>query len=216
MPVIEVWHGDKVKAAILKGIEESLTVVGTVARDELRKVVGIPNTGVSVRRKRGTGDFRNVGRTRLTDSERKRLTKMHVSSTKSVAAERELKKRAQRRQAREVAAGRAAERGQKKARGNSPGTGTRTIYPNPSRPGEPPRKITGQGQQNIFFAVDPKGQKVKIGVRGGGIHLAYLELGTSRIAPRPWLLTTMLRMTPRLREIYVKILRGQLRKLKPA
>ena len=55
-----------------------------------------------------------------------------------------------------------------------------------SRPGEPPRKQTGQLRASVTHAVDPDKLTVRIGspLKYG----MYLELGTKRgLLPRPWL-----------------------------
>ena len=56
----------------------------------------------------------------------------------------------------------------------------------PSRPGEPPKKVTGHLRMNIQKEVSTDGMSARIGT-----NVPYgkmLELGTSRnLAPRPWL-----------------------------
>jgi hypothetical protein len=69
---------------------------------------------------------------------------------------------------------------------------TRTIYPNPSKPGESPRLRTGFGRNNIVVNHDPKGRYTRIGVTRNGMYMFYLEVGTRRIQRRPWLLKTLL------------------------
>ncbi len=69
---------------------------------------------------------------------------------------------------------------------------TRTIYPNPSKPGEPPRLRTGFGRKNIVVNHDPKGKYTRVGVSANGIYMFYLEVGTRRIARRPWLMQTLM------------------------
>jgi len=79
---------------------------------------------------------------------------------------------------------------------NVPNTGTRgrrggTVYRNPSRPGEPPRKITGWLQRNVVYELDVGGLKARVGLAANATYGAYLELGTHRVRPRPWLLSTL-------------------------
>lgn len=69
---------------------------------------------------------------------------------------------------------------------------TRTIYPNPSKPGESPRLRTGFGRRNVVVNHDPRGQWARVGVSQNGIYMFYLEVGTRRIARRPWLLKTLI------------------------
>ena len=92
---------------------------------------------------------------------------------------------------------------------NRPNTGTRrkrkratsaggkgsgyTTYDNSSKPGEPPRKRTGHGQSQIVweFNGDTNAPAARVGVKENGLYMAYLELGTRRIAKRPWLLRAL-------------------------
>jgi len=69
---------------------------------------------------------------------------------------------------------------------------TRTIYPNPSKPGEPPKLRTGFGRRNIVVNHDPKGKYTRVGVSANGMYMFYLEVGTRRVARRPWLLRTLI------------------------
>jgi hypothetical protein len=69
---------------------------------------------------------------------------------------------------------------------------SRTIYPNPSKPGEAPRLRTGFGRKNIVINHDPKGRYVRIGVSQNGMYMFHLEVGTRRIARRPWLMKTLI------------------------
>lgn len=88
---------------------------------------------------------------------------------------------------------------------NRPNTGTRrkrkrttvagkkgsgyTTYDRPSLPGEAPKKRTGHGQSQIVweFNGDTRDPACRVGVKENGLYMAYLELGTRRIRPRPWL-----------------------------
>jgi hypothetical protein len=75
------------------------------------------------------------------------------------------------------------------AQGGGPKGSQYTVYENPSQPGEPPHLITGTGLSNIIYELsdDPDKPAARVGVMKGGIHMAYLELGTKRVEPRPWL-----------------------------
>ena len=68
---------------------------------------------------------------------------------------------------------------------------TRTIYPNPSKPGESPRLRTGFGRRNIVVNHDPKGEYARVGITKNAMYMFYLELGTRHIARRPWLVKTL-------------------------
>jgi hypothetical protein len=62
-----------------------------------------------------------------------------------------------------------------------------TIYPNVSKPGEYPRRVTGEGSANVAYepttvrGVIDAGLKVRIGLRFAGKHLAILELWRHRL-----------------------------------
>ena len=68
-----------------------------------------------------------------------------------------------------------------------------TVYNKPSQPGEAPHKITGKGQSEIVWEHNdqPKRPAVRVGVKKGGMHMIFLEVGTKTIASRPWLLATL-------------------------
>lgn len=94
---------------------------------------------------------------------------------------------------------------------NVPNTGERrrgkdgqykpTIYPNPSAPGEPPRKRTGFGQRQIVREIDAKNRKARVGVTANGLYMFYLDQGTKHIARRPWIIATLLKVRTRLIQI---------------
>lgn len=69
---------------------------------------------------------------------------------------------------------------------------TRTIYPNPSKPGEAPKLRTGFGRRNIVVNHDPRGRYTRVGVTANGMYMFFLEVGTRKIARRPWLLKTLM------------------------
>ncbi len=68
---------------------------------------------------------------------------------------------------------------------------TRTIYPNPSKPGEAPRLRTGFGRKSIVVNFLKASKSVRVGVTANGIYMFYLEVGTRHIARRPWLMRTL-------------------------
>lgn len=78
---------------------------------------------------------------------------------------------------------------------NRPNSGERRgksyVYPNPSAPGEPPRKRTGWGQRHVVWEFDKGTMTGRVGVALAGLYMIYLELGTRLIAPRPWLVATL-------------------------
>lgn len=73
---------------------------------------------------------------------------------------------------------------------------TFTIYPRPSKPGEPPRLRTGFGRQNIvlqFSGWKTGDPWVRVGVTRNALYMFFLEVGTRFIARRPWMLSTLMR-----------------------
>ena len=70
---------------------------------------------------------------------------------------------------------------------------SRTIYPYPSKPGEPPKLRTGFGARNVVMEFSREAMAGRVGVTTNGMYMFYLEVGTRRIARRPWLMVTLLR-----------------------
>lgn len=70
---------------------------------------------------------------------------------------------------------------------------TRTVYRNPSKPGESPRLRTGFGRANVVVNHGPNKSKpyTRVGVSKNGIYMFYLEVGTRKIKRRPWLMKTL-------------------------
>jgi hypothetical protein len=70
---------------------------------------------------------------------------------------------------------------------------SRTVYPSPSKPGEPPKLRTGFGARNVVMEFDKAAMAGRVGVTANGMYMFYLEVGTRRIARRPWLMATLLK-----------------------
>lgn len=92
-----------------------------------------------------------------------------------------------------------------------PGPSGRTVYPDPSKPGEPPRLRTGFGRDNIVWESNDSQSdpRVRVGSTKNGIYMIYLELGTRRIAPRPWLVATLLKFKQAIGQLAVTGGKGQ-------
>ena len=74
----------------------------------------------------------------------------------------------------------------------------------PSRPGEPPHKITGQLQNSIGQRVDRTATGI-VGVVGTSLKKGrWLELGTSMMAARPYLRVTLVENRRRILGILTK------------
>lgn len=71
--------------------------------------------------------------------------------------------------------------------------GSYTIYPHPSRPGEPPRVRTGFGRKGVVWEYDAAKMAGRVGVTRNALYMFYLEVGTRRIRRRPWLMATLIK-----------------------
>ena len=79
--------------------------------------------------------------------------------------------------------------------------GTNRTY-TASSPGEPPAQATGRLRQSVFTRVEGMGNQVTGRV---GTELPYglwLDEGTKKMKPRPWLERSLDKAIPRLREIF--------------
>lgn len=65
-------------------------------------------------------------------------------------------------------------------------------YDSPSEPGEAPRLRTGFGRAGIVWEFDEEKIEGRVGVTLNALYMFYLEIGTKRIARRPWLLITLM------------------------
>jgi len=65
-----------------------------------------------------------------------------------------------------------------------------TPYPPPSMPGEPPHKRTGWLADNVDHDVDAAEGRMRLGVMAAA-YSRFLEIGTERMAPRPFLRPTI-------------------------
>jgi HK97 gp10 family phage protein len=74
----------------------------------------------------------------------------------------------------------------------------------PSPPGQPPRRVTGTLQQSIVVQVRVVGDEVRTRVGATAPYANYLERGTSRMAPRPYLSPALKRYGPGVRAIIAK------------
>jgi len=64
---------------------------------------------------------------------------------------------------------------------------TYTVYPNPSRPGEPPRKVTGTLAGNVDAEFDRETLRARVGITKTAWYGGFLEL----FRDRPWLMGTI-------------------------
>lgn len=79
-----------------------------------------------------------------------------------------------------------------------------TVYPSPSRPGEPPRKRTGWLQRNVVYSLDRSTLSAKVGVTVNAKYGLYLDLGTRTVEARPWLQATLQKHESQVRALLLK------------
>jgi len=60
-----------------------------------------------------------------------------------------------------------------------------------SAPGQAPAVRTSFGRRNILMEYYPETKTARVGPATNAAYMAYLELGTDRIEPRPWLQPTL-------------------------
>jgi|YNPMSStandDraft_1061717.scaffolds.fasta_scaffold15627_4 HK97 gp10 family phage protein len=60
-----------------------------------------------------------------------------------------------------------------------------------SAPGQAPMVRTSFGRRNILMEYYPETKTARVGPATNAAYMAYLELGTDRIEPRPWLRPTL-------------------------
>lgn len=77
-----------------------------------------------------------------------------------------------------------------------------------SRPGRPPRRVTGALAASIAVRRGDGGASATVG--SGLDYAAHLEFGTTRMAPRPWLGPSFAAVRPALRARLLRALRGSL------
>jgi len=89
--------------------------------------------------------------------------------------------------------------------GTGVGEGGNLIYgANPSKPGEPPHVQTGRLRASVAYEVEGTVARIGTNVKYG----RFLETGSSRMAPRPWLRRMLAEMTPTFRAILTAPIKG--------
>jgi hypothetical protein len=73
-----------------------------------------------------------------------------------------------------------------------------------SRPGEPPQVRRGFGRKSIDMELSRESLTTQLGVRRNAAYMAYLEVGTGRIRPRPWLLPALEMSQGQLRALRIR------------
>jgi hypothetical protein len=73
-----------------------------------------------------------------------------------------------------------------------------------SRPGQPPQVRRGFGRKSIDLEEYPSQLYTRLGVRKNAAYMVYLEVGTGRIKPRPWLTRALEETRPALRALQLR------------
>lgn len=73
-----------------------------------------------------------------------------------------------------------------------------------SRPGEPPQVRRSFGRKNVAVEYNQNSLFARLGIRKNAAYMAYLEVGTGRIAPRPWLTRALDELCAALQQLRVK------------
>lgn len=71
---------------------------------------------------------------------------------------------------------------------------------NPSLPGRLPKKLRGELQRSMAYEVKPAEPSLYLGTSLAG-HPAWLQFGTARMAPRPWLTLIWARVRQQVRTL---------------
>lgn len=84
------------------------------------------------------------------------------------------------------------------------GRKAKQIYgANPSKPGEPPRKQRGRLRSSVAVDVDVSAARARVGT--GLKYGRYLELGTQKMAARPWLRRSLNETKAQIREAATRV-----------
>lgn len=73
-----------------------------------------------------------------------------------------------------------------------------------SKPGEPPQVRRSFGRKNVAVEYNQNSLFARLGIRKNAAYMAYLEVGTGRIAPRPWLTRALDESRAALQQLRVK------------
>jgi len=76
-----------------------------------------------------------------------------------------------------------------------------TAHVGVSKPGEPPRTRTTHGREGIKLELASDGMSGKVGPSRNAQYMAFLQLGTRHIAPRPWLTKAISQAKPAIKAL---------------
>jgi len=76
-----------------------------------------------------------------------------------------------------------------------------------STPGSPPMVRTSFGRRNVLVEFSRAKLVARVGPAANAVYMAYLELGTKTIRPRPWLKPALQQSLPAIRALLSSALR---------
>lgn len=171
------WYGQEFKKLVEAAATEGLFRGGQFYHAACQKEVSRPNTGVSVKAKDMIQQAKSQLGSKPEGLIRYRGTVTRGGKQQSVQAWHYFRK------------------DDFKPRMGSDGKSRQvrsiTVYPNPSKPGEPPRLRTGFGRRNIVINYNKNKGWVRVGIAENAVYMFYLEVGTRRVKRRPWLVNTL-------------------------
>jgi hypothetical protein len=178
--VVKIWHGKRIVEILQSELTRRLTASAMLVTRHAKELVG----------KEGTGIHKDDAATQAAGKrvkKRKGVDDLHWTTVRTMAAAGDL-----------VA---------------TPSRNRAKIYHGafPSSPGEPPRKQTGRLQGSITWELSRRGLFGRGLMARVGTNLEYgryLENGTRRMRPRPWLKRSLDAVRPQIKMILSRPMRG--------
>jgi hypothetical protein len=178
--VVKIWHGKRIVEILQSELTRRLTASAMLVTRHAKELVGKEGTGVFKK----DADRQAAGKRQFT---RKNLDQIHWTKIRKMVAS-----------------------------GKIVATPTKNkaslLYGAfPSSPGEPPHKQTGRLQGSITWELSRRGLFGRGLMARVGTNLEYgryLENGTRRMRPRPWLKRSLDAVRPQIKIILSRPLRG--------
>lgn len=182
------WRGEELKEYAARQIQAGLRAVAIEAQRIAREMASVPNTGrrlktEDVRRQAIQaflkGDLKSLSGGLLTVTGTRKDRKTKTTETFSARIMYSAKKSLLQK--------------------------TMTVYPYPSKPGEPPRRRTGFGQRNILKEVQPG--EARVGFSRNARYMSFHEAGIrykrAGMQRRPTLVPMLRNNQSRLRQLFI-------------
>lgn len=175
------WYGDAVGASIEQAIQDRLAACAQIGADHARKLISKDGTTKAQREVAVKDEYGFNKLKRVMTGYEERTIKGRNGKERTIKIRNYGHKIVTRKE-----------------------TYTLEYNTNPSKPGEPPRVQTGRLRASVAWEQDGRVARIGTNVRYG----RFLELGTSRMAPRPWLRRMLAEMTPTFRAILTAPIKG--------